>query len=659
MKNMLETCTKRSIIRKCRSTNRCLWMAVLVLLAFCSGAHAADKPGASYILGAEDVIEIMVRNHDDLNRVLTIRPDGKITLPRINEIKAAGKTASALAAEIQAQLEKSLNHAEVTVSVKEVHPRRVRVLGAVKTAGTYELKPNWRFMDLVAVAGGLSTKSVRISGRVVRAGKVIPFSVEQAVLKPGSAANVPLQPDDLVILDQQDITKQVHVVGQVKTPGAYDLEEGLNPISLIAETGGATTNAILSKVYVLRGAAQIPMDLQAVLMDGKENTSITQFKFQPGDVLVVPENQARYSIMGQVTKPGYYSLPEKQREATVLKALATAGGQLLDSDLSKAAITRTEDGQSTVVPVNIEAMIKGDVPDNIVLRADDVLYIPQAPDPQVHVIGKVNKPGAYDLKPGLTLMSLFAEAGSAASGASLRKAYVLRDGTQTPINLYAALIGGNPDKTVTDFKLQSGDVLVIPDVSNQVNIIGQVNKPGVFDLDDTLTPASLIGQAGGIIEDKAALSKAFVMRQGTQTPLNLQSVLGDGTPDPTVANFKFQPGDVLVVPESQVRYAVLGQVNKPGYYSYPEKKGEATILNALSEAGGQAADSDLSKAGIVRVVNGQAVSIPVDINRMLKKAGPGSQMELQPGDVLYIPARGAKTSLLPLLGPIAVLLGGL
>jgi protein involved in polysaccharide export with SLBB domain len=513
-------------------------------------------------------------------------------------------------------------------------------------------------MDLVAVAGGLSTKPVRISGRVVRAGKVIPFSVEQAVARPASAANVLLKPDDLVVLDQQDITRQVHVIGQVSRPGAYDLEEGLTPVSLIAETGGATESAVLSKAYVLRGAAQIPMDLQAVLVYGKDNPTITRFRFLPGDVLVVPENQSRYSIMGQVAKPGYYSLSDKQGEATVLKALATAGGQLLDSDLSKASVTRTVNGQSTVIPVNIEAMIKGTAPDDVVLRPDDVLYIPQSPNPQVHVIGKVNKPGAYDLKEGFTLMSLVAEAGSSSAGAGLSKAYILRNGTQMPVDLHAALIEGKPDAALTNFKLQNGDVLVVPDVSNQINVIGQVNKQGVYDLDDSLTAASLIGQAGGVVADKAALSQSNVMRQGNKIPLNLQAILG-GTADVALMSFKFQPGDVLVVPESQVRYAVLGQVNKPGYYSYPEKKGEATVLKALSEAGGQAANSDLSKAGIVRTVNGQAISIPININEMLRKGGPGSQVELQPGDILYIPAVKEKTSILPfLLGPIASLLRG-
>jgi protein involved in polysaccharide export with SLBB domain len=227
---------------------------------------------------------------------------------------------------------------------------------------------------------------------------------------------------------------------------------------------------------------------------------------------------------------------------------------------------------------------------------------------------------------------------------------------QTPINLRAALIEGKADESITNFKLQNGDVLVVPDVSNQVNVIGQVNKPGVYDLDDSLTVASLIGQAGSVVEDKAALSKAYVMRQGTEIPLNLMAVLGDGPADPAVASFKFQPGDVLVIPETQVRYAVLGQVNKPGYYSYPEKKGEATVLNVLSEAGGQTANSDLSKAGIVRLVNGQAVSIPVNIHAMLSKGGPGSQAELQPGDILYIPTRKEKTNMAAFLGPLALLL---
>jgi protein involved in polysaccharide export with SLBB domain len=619
----------------------------------------ADKVGTDYMIGADDVIEVTVRNHDDLNKTITVRPDGRFAFPYAGEVQAAGKTAQSLAAEIQTRLAHSLNHAEVMIAVKEVHSRSARVVGAVKSAGTYEIKPNFRVMDLVALAGGLSTKPVRITGRIIRKGAVIPLnSMEQAVMKPESRANVHLQPDDLVILDEQDILKQITVTGQVDKPGAYDLEEGLTVVSLMAQAGGAKEGAALRQAHILRGSTQIPLDLQVVLVEGKTDEKVTKFKLKAGDVLVVPENQARYGVMGQVAKPGYFYVPEKVSEATVVKALAVAGGQLPDAGLQDATITRIVDGKATVIPVDVKGLLEGNVPDSLVLQANDVLFIPKDNN-QVHVIGQVAKPGAYDLKEGLTLMSLVSEAGSPIKGASLSKSYVLRQGTQLPVNLRAVLIDGKPDKTVTGFNLQRGDVLVIPDVSDQISVTGEVAKPGTYNLEDNLTVVSLVAQAGNATE-KAALSKAYVLRDGTQVPLNLHALLVDRNATEDTLDFKFQAGDVLVVPENKVRYGVMGQVAKPGFYPFPENKNDATVLKALGEAGGQlqgGADQggNLRAAGIIRIVDGTPKVIPVNIEDALKRGKLAGNIELQPEDILYIPPRRKKFDIGSLTSPLTML----
>lgn len=545
--------------------------AALALPPAAPRLQQVPAPG-EYVLGADDVVDIAVANHEDLNTSVTVRPDGKISLPRAGEVQAAGKTAKALASAIEFELGKTLNHARVTVTVKEVNSRHARIIGAVKASGTFVLKPGWRLMDLIAVAGGLSTKPTRITGRLIRSGEVLPFNIEQAVLRPESPDNLVLEPNDLVVLDEQNITRQIHVVGQVSRPGAYDLEENLSIVTLMAETGGPTEKAALRQAHILRGGTQVPVDLQGLLVDGKTDDPMSKWKFQAGDILVVPENQVRFAIMGQVAKPGYYPLPEKATDATLLKVLTLAGGNLTNGDLSKATITRIIDGKATVVPVNIAAMVSGSAPDNISLRADDVLFIPEMPLRQVHVIGKVNRTGAFDLKEGFTLINLISEIGNPGEGAALSKAYILRNGQQIPLNLHAALV--------------------------------------------------------------------------------------EGRAEPTVTNFKLQPGDVLVVPENQLRYAVMGQVARPGYYPFPEGKTDVTALSALGEAGGSGSGDqggDLKNAGIIRKVNGTATLIPVNIEDVLKKGNLASNVALQPDDILYVPTKKKGFKWTDILQPIAAL----
>jgi polysaccharide biosynthesis/export protein len=257
---------------------------------------ATRQIGADYLLGPDDVIEVTVRNHDDLNKTIVIRPDGKFAFPYAGEVQAGGRTARALAADIQNRLARSLNHAVVMISVKEVH------------------------------------------------------------------------------------SKEIHVIGQVSKPGAFDLKEGLTVVSLLAQAGGASEGAALRKAYILRGSTQIPVDLQAILVDGNMDERVTKFKFQADDVLVVPENQTRYGVLGQVAKPGYFPFPQKKEKVTVLQALVEAGGQGQGEqagNLRGAGIIRVVNGTARVIPVNIEDMLKkGRLRDNAVLQPDDVLYIP-------------------------------------------------------------------------------------------------------------------------------------------------------------------------------------------------------------------------------------------------------------------------------------------
>lgn len=526
------------------------------LLSFPAAAQMGAGRG-EYVLGVDDEIDITVANHDTLNRSVVVRPDGKISFPPAGEFQAAGKSAGSLASAIQKKLERTLNNARVSVLLKVSNSRRARVLGAVSKPGAYGIKPGWRVMDLVAMAEGLTTKPSRIQGRVIRAGAEIPFAVQDAVNAPQSAANVVLQPDDLVILDAVDVRNAVHVVGAVVKPGAFDLDEILNPVSLLAQAGGALPTAALRGAHVLRQSQQIPLDLEAVLIDGKRDPAVLNFSFLPGDVLVIPEIQARVGVMGEVVRPAYYSLPEKSSDDTVLKVLALAGGATPDADLHHATVTRTKNGAAEVIPVDVAALLSGDAPDTLILRADDVLHLPKLYN-QVHVIGQVDKPGVYDLKNGLSLLSLLSEAGNPSENARLSQAYVLRDGKQLPMDLHAALVEGKADSTVTDFQLR--------------------------------------------------------------------------------------PGDVLVIPENQLRFGVMGQVTKPGFYPFPEN-GKVNVLEALGMAGGQIPQGEqrgnLRSAGIIRTVNGQPTVIPVNIAEILTKGKIAQNIQLQPGDVLYIPPQKA------------------
>src|ERR1041385_772157 len=119
---------------KTRST-LCITLALALLLG-AVGALAQNKipedKTAKIVLGIGDVIQVTVRNHDDMNAVVAIPTNGKIILHEAGEIQAAGCTAKELESRITAELDKLYNNIFVIVSVREVHSRQIRLLGAVR-----------------------------------------------------------------------------------------------------------------------------------------------------------------------------------------------------------------------------------------------------------------------------------------------------------------------------------------------------------------------------------------------------------------------------------------------------------------------------------------------------------------------------------------------
>jgi polysaccharide export outer membrane protein len=109
-----------------------------------------------YRIGPEDVLDVLVWKQENLSRTVPVRPDGKVSLPLVNDIVAAGLTPSELRQQITERLTEYVPSPEVSVIVKEVHSVKVAVLGAVKMPGHYEVKSPATVLELIARAQGLT-----------------------------------------------------------------------------------------------------------------------------------------------------------------------------------------------------------------------------------------------------------------------------------------------------------------------------------------------------------------------------------------------------------------------------------------------------------------------------------------------------------------------
>ena len=118
-------------------------------------ARVAPLVGTNYKIGADDVLTINVWHEPEVSRNVSVRPDGKISLPLIGDIQAAGRTPTQLQNELDSRFTKYLTNPDVSVIVAEIRSQRFNVLGQVLRPGTYPLIPPMSVIDAVATAGGL------------------------------------------------------------------------------------------------------------------------------------------------------------------------------------------------------------------------------------------------------------------------------------------------------------------------------------------------------------------------------------------------------------------------------------------------------------------------------------------------------------------------
>ncbi|MBN2468042.1 MAG: polysaccharide biosynthesis/export family protein [Deltaproteobacteria bacterium] len=125
-----------------------------------------DLPESSeYILGSEDVLEVLVWKEADLSKVITIRPDGKISLPVVGDLQAAGLSAEQLRENIRQALTDYVDEPTVTVTVQQINSLKIFIQGEVNQPGVYDLKSNFTLLQAVSLAGGFTewAKKDRIS----------------------------------------------------------------------------------------------------------------------------------------------------------------------------------------------------------------------------------------------------------------------------------------------------------------------------------------------------------------------------------------------------------------------------------------------------------------------------------------------------------------
>jgi polysaccharide export outer membrane protein len=207
MKEILRT----SLIRKCVAITAYGLVVTIMISCAQTGPQIThlpvDMPSSSeddYLIGSEDTIEVLVWKNADLSRVVSVRPDGKVSLPLIGDVQAAGMTVMHLNTEITEKLKKYYKEPpQVSVILQQVNSYSIYVLGEVKSPGKYLVKSGTTFLQAITLAGGFTEFASKNKVMVRRRSndnseKII--SIKYRDVLSGLQSNVMMFPGDTILI---------------------------------------------------------------------------------------------------------------------------------------------------------------------------------------------------------------------------------------------------------------------------------------------------------------------------------------------------------------------------------------------------------------------------------------------------------------------------
>jgi polysaccharide export outer membrane protein len=266
-----------------------VWVVVLALASGLAPASVAAQSTQEYVLSPGDSVDVSVFGEPNLSRTATIRPDGKITMPLIGDVDAAGLTPAQLADRIATALKAFLKSPQVGVTVSGYQRAQVYLVGAVTRPGPVDIQKGWTVFEVMAVTGGVTPRAALRRATLTRraTGQTIPLDLERLLVKGDRSADVPVEPGDIIMVPA--LQNRILMFGAVARPGPYDIDEGTRIIDAMAMAGGPAFRAATNNIGVIRNnpegrATVTTIDMNRILRgDMSQNVAL-----QHSDIVYVP-----------------------------------------------------------------------------------------------------------------------------------------------------------------------------------------------------------------------------------------------------------------------------------------------------------------------------------------------------------------------------------
>ena len=259
-----------------------LALALLLLPTF--SAVAGD-----YIICEGDGLDIAVWGVKELSFTVTVRPDGKITVPGIGDVPASGQTPDDLQSSLTIKLKELVKNPIVTVTVRAIANSKVYLFGGGVKAGVYELARRTSLLQLLCTLGEVRTVDLKKS-YLLRNGRMIKINFYNLFIGGETENDILLEPGDSLFMPLLK-DKNVYVLGAVTAPRAIEYREGMTVMEAILESGGFTKFASQNDTIIRRKEAgvdvEVPVRAKEITGDGNMKQNV---KLKPGDYIIVKES---------------------------------------------------------------------------------------------------------------------------------------------------------------------------------------------------------------------------------------------------------------------------------------------------------------------------------------------------------------------------------
>ena len=410
---------------------------------------------------------------------------------------------------------------------------------------------------------------------------------------------------------------RVNIVGEVNLPGTYNFSAFNTVYNAIYVAGGITEKATLREIKLYRNNKLVnTVDVYKFLNKGDGTSNI---RLENNDLIVVGPYTNRVTIEGAVKIPGKF---ETKNDETLADLLSYSGGLSENAFKKSIKLTRIIDGELKIVDINSDQFeffkpVSGDK-----YKVDQII---EKYNNRVIVSGAVYRPGTFSVYDGMSIKDLIEKAGGLKSDVYYEKAYVTR--TNKDYSTTTITLDLQNEMNKPSFLLKEEDILNILSLNdlsedNYVEIMGEINNPGVFPYSENLSVSDLILLAGGFKEN-ASSSRIEINRRLSVNKLNDNNITEiltfDLNKNINKSLLTIKPFDQVIIRKNPNFYVqqyarVEGEVMYPGKYAISSKN--ERISDLINRSGGFKNMAYLKGATLIRLT--EFAEIKSDLTKKIK-----------------------------------------